>query len=190
MKRLIQAIWKHMGGAAVVGALSMGLAGNGQAQEKQEYEVKAAFLLSIVRFVEWPPSAFASSSDRLAICIYAEDPFQGAMERTVAGKTVGERAVVVHLIADTAAAGGCHLLFVPASQDRHTRQIAIDAAKRPVLLVGEANGFAERGGAVNFVLEGDRVRFQINPGAAGERGLKVSSKLLQLAIIVGGKGHK
>ena len=180
---------KRISQAVAVVAMLIGLAPSSSA-EKQEYEVKAAFLLNIVRFVEWPVAAFASPSDHLSICIYAEDPFQGAMERTLTGKTVGERAVVVHLIPDMAAGGTCHLLFVPASQDRHTRQIAIDAAKRPVLLVGEANGFAERGGAVNFVLEGDRVRFQINPGAAGERGLKVSSKLLQLAIIVGGKGHK
>jgi hypothetical protein len=166
------------------------LVGTGQAQQMQEYELKAGFLFNFVRFVEWPVDAFVSHNDPLAICLYAEDPFQGAMERAVAGKTVGERAVVVRHVPDAGTAGGCHLLFVPASQDRHTRQISTEAAKQPVLLVGEASGFAERGGSVNFVLEGSRLRFQINPAAASDRGLKVSSKLLQLAIIVNGRGSR
>jgi len=178
------------GGASAIMVLLLAIAPTGQGREKLEYEVKAEFLLNFVRFVEWPAAAFVSSSDPLALCLYADDPFHGALERTVSGKTVGERAVVVRHIPDAAAAGACHLIFIPASQDRRTRQVSIGAAGQPVLLVGETEGFAERGGSVNFVLDGDRLRFQINPGAAADRGMKVSSKLLQLAIIVKGKGLK
>jgi hypothetical protein len=179
-----------MAEAVAVGTLMTVLAPACHAQEKQEYEVKAGFLLNFVRFVEWPPAAFLSRTDPLTMCVYADDPFQGALERTVAGKMVGERAVVVRHIPDTAASGGCHLIFFPASQDRRTRQILVGTASQPVLLVGEMEGFAERGGSVNFVFEGDKLRFQINPRAAADRGMKVSSKLLQLAVIVKGKGSK
>lgn len=175
--------------AVALVALAAALAPNSQAQEKQEYDLKAGFLVNFARFVAWPADAFASPGDPVAICLYADDPFQGALERAVAGKTVGQRSVVVRRISDPAAAAGCHLLFVPASQDRNTRKISAGAAGQPVLLVGEADGFAERGGSVNFVLEGDRLRFQINPSAASGRRLRVSSKLLQLAVIVGDKEH-
>ena len=183
-------LWRRTAEALAMGAVVMALSQIGYPQEKQEYEVKAAFLLNFVYFVEWPATAFGSKADPLVICIYAQDPFRGAMQQTVAGKTVGERVVVVRQIPDAAAAAGCHLIFIPASQDRRTRQISIGPADQAVLLVGETDGFAERGGSVNFVLDGDKLRFQINAGAAAGRGLKVSSKLLQLAIIVGGKGPK
>ena len=56
---------------------------------------------------------------------------------------------------------------------------------KSVLLVGETPGFAEQGGVVNFFVTGNKVRFEINPRAAGKRNLKVSSKLLNLATIIG-----
>ena len=37
---------------------------------------------------------------------------------------------------------------------------------------------------MNFVLEANKVRFEINPHAAERRGLRVSSKLLSLARLV------
>lgn len=38
------------------------------------------------------------------------------------------------------------------------------------------------GGIVNFVLRENRVRFTIDPRAAAENGLAISSKLLSLAL--------
>jgi ribosome-associated protein YbcJ (S4-like RNA binding protein) len=55
------------------------------------------------------------------------------------------------------------------------------------LLVGETPGFAERGGAVNFFIEENKVRFEINPEVAKRRHLKISSKLLGLAKIAQGQ---
>ena len=179
-----------MAEAIVCVALAAALAQQCRAQEKQEYDLKAGFLLNFARFVEWPAEAFSSPRDPLAICLYAEDPFGGALNRAVAGKTVGERSVVVRKIAGGAGAGKCHLIFVPASQDRNTRKVSAGAAGQPVLLVGEADGFAERGGSVNFIVDGERLRFEINPTAAGGQGLKFSSKLLQLAVIVCDKGAR
>jgi YfiR/HmsC-like len=51
--------------------------------------------------------------------------------------------------------------------------------------VNANESFAERGGVINFILENNRVRFEINPSAAARVHLKISSKLLQLAVIVG-----
>ncbi len=55
-----------------------------------------------------------------------------------------------------------------------------------VLTVGETDRFAQSGGMINFVLEENRVRFEINVEAADRAGLKISSKLLELAHVVAG----
>lgn len=41
---------------------------------------------------------------------------------------------------------------------------------------------------IQFLLENDRVRFEINVDATSRAKLKVSSKLLSLARVVGGNG--
>jgi hypothetical protein len=52
------------------------------------------------------------------------------------------------------------------------------------LTVGESAGFLPLGGMINFVLEQDRVRFEVNLAAAEQHHLKLSSKLLAVARVV------
>jgi hypothetical protein len=46
--------------------------------------------------------------------------------------------------------------------------------------------FGERGGVIRFRTEKNRIRLEINLGAAARARLKISSELLKLARIVGG----
>jgi hypothetical protein len=57
-----------------------------------------------------------------------------------------------------------------------------------VLIVGESQGFALRGAVVNFYVETNKIRFEINVDAALRHHLKISSKLLALAKIVESNG--
>jgi hypothetical protein len=157
------------------------------AEEPSEYQVKAAFLLNFVRFVEWPVDVFKKADDPLVVGILGKDPFEGTLEQTVTNKTVGGRSVVVRHISDVTAARTCQVVFLAASETRRLGDIV--TAGRGVLIVGEAEGLAERGGMINFVVQDNHVRFEINPSAATRAGLKISSKLLQLAIVVPDKGQ-
>jgi hypothetical protein len=55
---------------------------------------------------------------------------------------------------------------------------------RPILTVGDSNGFATSGVLVNFYTSGDTVRFEMNETAIERSGLRVSGKLLKLARLV------
>jgi hypothetical protein len=57
-----------------------------------------------------------------------------------------------------------------------------------VLTVGDAPDFLARGGVVEFVREGNRVRFDVNIGEAQRAGLVVSSRLLRVARHVSPSG--
>jgi hypothetical protein len=59
----------------------------------------------------------------------------------------------------------------------------------PILTVGEERDFIARGGIVSLYLDGSNVRFTINPAAADRAGLRISSRLLQLARIVDDSGE-
>ena len=76
----------------------------------------------------------------------------------------------------------CHILFISGSEKGRLPQILKQLNGRNVLTVGEMPGFTETGGMINFVLEGTKIRFQINNEAANSAGLKISSKLLNLSV--------
>jgi hypothetical protein len=157
------------------------------ADRNSEYQVKAAFLVNFARFVEWPPQSFGAANDPLVVGVYGNGLFGAALEEAVLGKRIGGRPAVIRRTSQISALRSCHVVFLPASEINHFRELSNSLGDLSVLLVGETEGFAESGGVINFILENERVRFEISPSAAARVHLKISSKLLQLAVIVGGK---
>lgn len=164
-----------------------------RAQAVNEYQVKAAFLYNFAKFVEWPAAPAGPSPDRLALCIIGQDPFGDVLDQLTKGKTVNGRELVVRRLTGSEEAQGCQMVFIAASERRRIPAILEGLRRADVLTVGETESFAQLGGVINFVRQGDRVHFEINLDAAERAGLRISSKLLSLAKIVrdpasGGKG--
>jgi hypothetical protein len=151
----------------------------GAAQTASEYDVKAAFLFNFTKFVDWPPAAFPDPGS-LKICVLGDAPF-GKSLRAVAGDLVGDRRLTVMQTDMLSRPSGCQVLFISRSERERLSQILAAVRDTPVLTVGDTDGFAERGVIINFVPEGSKVRFEINTGSADRAGIKISSKLLQLA---------
>lgn len=152
-----------------------------------EYQVKAAFLYNFTKFVEWPPAAFEDERATFRVCIVGGNPFGESLEEVIAGQEVEGRKLTLLRADDLADPTGCHLLFLGRSERQRTAEVLAAVREANVLTVGEAEGFLEQGGVINFKLDNGKVRFEINPAAAERAGLKMSSKLLRLATLRGGQ---
>ena len=153
-----------------------------EAHASLEYQVKAAFLLNFARFVEWPESGVSDESSPMVFCILGPDPFGQTLDEIVAGELVGGRRVEVHRMRNLLSRK-CHILFAGASEKTLPNQLA--NLPPEVLAVGEGKDFIRRGGAIAFVVESRRVRFEVNQSAAARAGLKISSRLLSVARSIG-----
>jgi len=100
------------------------------------------------------------------IGIVGKDSLGGWLEKTVEGKTTAGRRIVVRHLRWSEDLAQCHVLFVPEGEMGNAAPLA-RLKSRPVLTVGESAGFARHHGIINFVIEADRVRFEINPDAGG-----------------------
>jgi hypothetical protein len=150
------------------------------AAQPTEYEVKAAFIHNIAKFVEWPAPP-ASGTARL--CLLGRDPFGGALD-TLRGKPIGRLTWEIVPAGAGTDLKACRVLFIAASESGNLGSVLERLGNSPVLTVGDSDGYAERGVMVNFYLEENRVRFEINREAAARARLRLSSQLLKLARIV------
>jgi hypothetical protein len=66
-----------------------------QTSASGEYEVKAAFLFHFAQFVEWPEETFKDASSPVTYCTIGGDPFHGALDASLNGKTIGARPLRV-----------------------------------------------------------------------------------------------
>jgi hypothetical protein len=163
---------------------ALSLAFGAQAQAVEEYQVKAAFLYNFAKFIDWPADAFKSPKDPLVVCVLGQNPFGGALEDVIRGKTVEGRPFALRQISNAEEASSCQILFVSSESGKQFRSLAGNLKPAGILTIGEAPGFASSGGVVNFKLDQGRVRFEINVDAAEHAQLHISSKLLSLAQIV------
>ena len=159
-------------------------AAQGQPPPITEYQIKAAFLYDFAKFVEWPPNSFPNASASLQICVLGQDPFGQELRAITQDKRVNGRRLEVQHVADARQARSCHILFVASSEKNQMKSILDSLRGSSVLTVGDTKGFTDRGGMINFVLDDNRVQFEVNCEAAQAAGLKISSKLLGVARLV------
>ena len=143
----------------------------------KEYRVKAAFLYNFVKYVEWPAPA---ATGPIVVCVAGRNPFGTLLADIIRGETVAGRPLAARVILEPEP--GCHVLFVPSGANAPA--YLKSARGTPTLTVGEADDFIEQGGLVRFYLDNGTVRFEINRETADRSGLRISSRLLQLARIV------
>jgi hypothetical protein len=158
--------------------------GAAQGQTADEYQVKAAYMYNLAKFVDWPSDAFESPSQPIAFCVLGQTPLSRPLEDALAGKVVGQRPLVFHQLSDSNQAGGCRVLFIGLADKIRLRQTLDQVKSLHVLTVGEAADFTGEGGIVRFFLDEGRVRLEFNLDAADDAKLRVSSKLLSLGKIV------
>ncbi len=146
-----------------------------------EYDGKAAFLVSFSKFVEWRKSISAEPTAPIVLGILGEDPFGARLDAVAADQRVDARPIVIRRLAARRDIEDCHIVFVGSSDSRERAAVLPWVAAHGILTVGDAPGFLDAGGMVEFFVEDYKVRFAINLDVAGAAGLKVSSRLAQLA---------
>ena len=160
-----------------------------QNDERMEYPVKLAFLYNFTKFIKWPHDSYRDAGTPLRICVAGKDPFSDDLERELQTRTVGGRRVEIKTLKSSDTLQGCHLVFVPAMEEKRAAGIVTRLNGSSTLTVGESAEFTGLGGMINFTVEDNNVHFEVNVDAAERARLQISSKLLILARIVKEQGH-
>ncbi|MFZ0797083.1 MAG: YfiR family protein [Terriglobales bacterium] len=178
----VEGLWSQKGVLWMLGVVMLLLSGMcAQSPVAGEYQIKAAFLYNFAKFVEWPPSGFSDASAPLRICVLGQDPFGQELRDITNDKSINGHKLQVDQVADLQMARTCHILFIASSEKAQLKRILESLRGTDALTVGDTKGFVEQGGMINFVLEDNRVRFEVNLKAAEQARLKVSAKLLNVA---------
>ena len=155
-----------------------------QQPEEDNRLAKAVFLVNLTKFVTWPGDAFPHDQAPLVIGIVGEDPFGSFLEEAIKTERASSRPLMIRRYSGVSEVSDCHLLFI-GQQDAGLQRTIVDSLQnRPVLTVSDREGFVENGGMIGFRKIEGKLHLQVNPEAAAESGLSISSKLLRLADVV------
>jgi hypothetical protein len=146
--------------------------------------VKAAFLYKFQPFVAWPEQAFPAPDSPFNLCVVGNDPFGPLLDRVVDKQQTAGHAIALVRLKSVLPDAHCQMLYISTADAGVARQAEAAVAGAPVLTVTDGVSDPTAMGMINFVIADNRVRFEIDAGAARRSGLDISSKLLSLAVSV------
>jgi hypothetical protein len=159
--------------------------------DSREYFLKAGYIHNFTKFIKWPEKANREINEKgLKFCLLGEDPFGEIWDVFARKLKKKNRILLVTPQVSMEEMPQCHILFVSQSEKSNVNQILQLVREHPVLVIGDTPGFAEKGISINFFLQKNKIRFEINREALKRAGVVVSSELLNLARIVRGRELK
>ncbi len=148
-----------------------------------EYDLKAALIYKIGKFVRWPEGAFQGHGGTLQMCIVGQDDFGSSLE-SLQGQRLAGQSIAIQRFPSGWPDSTCNIVFISRSERERLAALLTSMAHMPVLTVSDIEDFAAQGGMVGLKTIGSKVRFEINPAAGKSAGLELGAQLLQLATLV------
>ncbi len=171
---------------AVVAVLaSLASASGAEPFAVDEYRLKAAYLYNFAQFIEWPDEAEAEADPALHVCVLGTDPFGSALDETLRQRRVRGQRLTVHRIPQATVDDECEIVFISRSLRDALGPVLASAQRRGALTISELDGFARAGGMIELTERRAKVGFTINLDAANRARLRISSQLLELAVVIG-----
>jgi hypothetical protein len=153
--------------------------------QSTEYLLKAGFMERFTRFIEWPSDSIQSDTTKpFIILILGKNPFGENLKYVFSKTRIKDRKVLINYASKLDTTSYCHMIYIGNTTTRELRSILNYTQNKPIITVSETEGYGSQGVLINFFIENNKIRFEINPEAFRKSGLRVSHLLLNTAKII------
>jgi hypothetical protein len=152
-----------------------------QPEQAREYEIKATFVYHFTKYIRWPDIDSAETFD---IGILGKSEITAPLEEIARKRSAYDKRIRILHFNSIRHVDDCHLLFIPSSEKENLQEILSVVENKSILTVGESEGFAREGVAINFIILEGKTKFELNSRVIDRAGLQVSSQLIKLAILI------
>jgi hypothetical protein len=149
-----------------------------------ENVIKAAYIERITRFIEWPAKDNPVSANQFVIGVYEEDEFFNALSEVFKDKTIKELKVKIVSVRSPKQVSSCNICYISEDARPNLNEFIEKANANAVLLISGTSGFCSAGVHINFYLEDEKLKFEINEATMASAGFKVSYLLKQNTRII------
>lgn len=149
----------------------------------KEQAVKAGFVYNVTKYVVWPNRA--NDDEEFNLCVFGDADLGGSL-KSLQGKLVGNKPLVLRRWVKSNSLGTCHMVFIAKDSTKNINTLLQQINHLPVLTISDSVGFIDNGGMIGLVKNGTKVGFEVNLKVVRAAGLSMSAQLLKLAKNVRG----
>jgi len=148
----------------------------------EEAALKSVWLAHFSKFIEWPN--IDDTTEHFVIKVLGNNTFNGYLEKIYNERQIKGKKVKIEYIEEPSQIGHCHILFISRNKKKYLEEIRTILEDKPILTIGDTEGYAKDGVMINFFIDNNRVGFEVNISTTKKMDLDVSFRLLELAKIV------
>nr|NQU92193.1 YfiR family protein [Bacteroidota bacterium] len=147
----------------------------------QGEKLQTVFIYNFTKHIEWPENM---RSGDFIIGVIGNSPIIEELETLAKSRKVGSQPIMVKKYRTSDEIGSCHIIYVPTGRSGDIGSILNRIKGYSTLVITDKEGMASAGAAINFVVDGSKQKFELKKTNATKYGLKVSSDLERLAILI------
>ena len=140
-------------------------------------EAKAKFIYNFTKFFDWPQS---ERSGDFVIGVLGSNNIYHELNSFTEGKKVILQDIEVKKFKNAEEVTSCHVLFVSKYRTDDITSVKGKLGKNTLLISDSSDGI-KRGAALNFLLIGNRLKYEFAASNAMNQGLKFSSRIRDMA---------
>ncbi len=145
-------------------------------------KIKATFIYNFTKYIDWPEKY---KEGNFVIGVLGTSSFYNDLTALLSTKSVGKQTFEIKSYSNSESITGvCHILFITADNSAMLPSVIKQMKGKSTLIVTEKSGMAKQGSGINFVVENNKQRFELNKSNIEKYNLKVSSTLASLAIAI------
>jgi len=141
--------------------------------------IKAVFILNFTKLIEWPKSYRVGE---FVVGVVGETPLYPELTKMAKVKKVANQSLTIKHFKTTAEIEKCHILYVTKTKSNEITNVIKKVKSNSTLIVTEQQGLTKKGAGINFIVQNNRQKFELNKTNIEKYKLKVSSNLEALAI--------
>lgn len=154
--------------------ISVGVKASGSLSSMQ-----AAYIVNFLRLIKWPDG---NSSNTFVIGVYGDSQTYNQLVDFTKTRKVGTKPIEIRKINSSKEAANCQLVFVPISNSSKINELTSSLGNRPCLIISEEEGMINNGSTIEFVIQGDKLKFRINQDRAKQQQLSLSKSLVDMSV--------
>jgi len=148
----------------------------------RELKIMAGFLYNFSKYVQWPTERFASDESPFIFCIVDQDSFFPIVKKTLNGKKIKGRRVITQSRKSIGDLNSCHLVFIGTGEQEDVGEVVKSLTGTGILTVGRLDKTSNSKVIINLIKYKNKFKFSVNTKKADQANLKISSRLLKLAV--------
>ena len=147
-------------------------------------KTETAFIYQFTKYIDWPRAITDSQNGDFVISIVGNSPILKPLEELARLKTIKGKKITLQVYPDGTSVEKSNIVIIALPDEPLLQQTLKKTRGTSALIISHAPHFGKKGSMINFFMEQDQLRFEVNLEAIKKEQIEISSQLLNLARLV------